>query len=344
MNFKTVWTLIIARNKEFYRDKGSVTWAILFPLLVMVGITFAFKNQDVELFKVGVIGDKSSIDSLAIAHEPWITVVTYGANETDSMKAMEKVRHHQLDLLVQQTDSGFHYWVNPSSHRGDAAEQLLLGNTTVHNTFRKEALEGRPIRYVDWVIPGILGMNLMFGALFGIGYVIVRYRKMEVLKRVQATPVTALEYLTAQVLSRLLIMLAVCVLIFTGCNAVLHFMMLGSYLLLFAIAALGGFAMISLGLVISSRTDNEELAGGLLNLATFPMMLLSEVWFSLDGAPDWMVRLSSWMPLTHMVAAARQVMLEGAGLPEISLHLWYLGCMSVLMLVAASLMFRWTRQ
>jgi len=343
MNLKTVTTLIAARNKEFYRDKGSVTWAILFPLLLMIGITFAFKNQNVELFKIGVLGDKSTITSLDIAHKAWITVVSYPADGTDANKALDKVRHHQLDLLMKQQDDGVHYWINPASNRGEAAEQLLLaGNTAA--TLHKEIVTGRAIRYVDWVIPGILGMNIMFGALFGIGYVIVRYRKMEVLKRVQATPVSALEYLTAQVVSRLLIMLTICALIFAGCNYVLHFVMEGSYLLLFFVAALGGFAMVSLGLVISSRTDNEELAGGLLNIATFPMMLLSEVWFSLDGAPDWMVTLSKFMPLTHMVAAARQVMLEGAGLAEISLHLWFLACMSVVMLAAASVMFRWTKQ
>ena len=81
-----------------------------------------------------------------------------------------------------------------------------------------------------------------------------------------------------------------------------------------------------------------------MELVAFPMMLLSEVWFSLDGAPDWMLRLSKFMPLTHMVSAARQVMLEGATLSEISLHLWFLACMSVIMLVAASMMFRWTKQ
>lgn len=336
MKIKTIITLVIARNKEFYRDKGSVTWAIMFPLLVMVGITFAFKNEDQELFKIGVLGDKSSITELAITHRPWITVVSY----TDADKAMDKVRHHQLDLLLQKDAATIRYWINPESSRGEAAELMLLNEGV---NLHKETVSGRAIRYVDWVIPGILGMNIMFGALFGIGYVIVRYRKMEVLKRIQATPVSALEYLSAQMISRLLIMLLISCVIFAGCNAVLHFIVQGSYLLLFFIAALGGFAMITLGLVMASRTDSEELAGGLLNFATFPMMLLSEVWFSLDGSPTWMQTLSQYMPLTHMVTAARKVMLEGAGLADISLHLSVLGCMSIICLILASFMFRWSK-
>ena len=336
MNIKTIITLIIARNKEFYRDKGSVTWAIMFPLLVMVGITFAFKNEDQELFKIGVLGDKSNIEQLAITYRPWITVVPY----SDAQQAMDKVRHHQLDLLLKQDAATVRYWINPESSRGEAAELMLLNEGV---TLHKETVSGRAIRYVDWVIPGILSMNIMFGALFGIGYVIVRYRKMEVLKRIQATPVSALEYLSAQVISRLLIMLLISCAIFAGCNAVLHFIVQGSYLLLFFIAALGGFAMITLGLVMASRTDSEELAGGLLNFATFPMMLLSEVWFSLDGSPAWMQTLSQYMPLTHMVTAARKVMLEGATLADISLHLLVLGCMSIICLILASFMFRWSK-
>ena len=341
MKLKTIVTLIIARNKEFYRDKGSVTWAIMFPLLVMVGINFAFKNQNQELFKIGVLGDKASIEQLSIAHHPWITVVPYvDDGNVDNSKALFKVRHHQLDLLLKKDGATIQYWINPESSRGEAAE-LMLKNEGLPLT--KEVVTGRAIRYVDWVIPGILSMNIMFGALFGIGYVIVRYRKMEVLKRMQATPVSALEYLTAQVISRLMIMLLISCVIFTGCNYVLHFVVQGSYLLLFFIAALGGFAMITLGLVMSSRTDSEELAGGLLNFATFPMMLLSEVWFSLDGSPQWMQTVSHYMPLTHMVSAAREVMLEGATFSDISLHLSVLGSMSVICLVLASFMFRWSK-
>ena len=344
-SLKIVYALVIARNKEFYRDKGSVTWAILFPLLLITGITFAFRNENQELFKIGVVNSSSQLPALFVTRQPWITVVHYDNNAEVLHKARERIRHHQLDLLLQAEGERVHYWINPASHRGAALQQLLEPDIRQlpPDTFIPEQISGKAIRYVDWVIPGVLGMNIMFGALFGIGYVIVRYRKMEVLKRIQATPVTALQYLSAQVISRLLVMMLISTLIFAGCHAVLHFTVEGSYLLLFAIALLGGFSMICLGLVMASRTDSEELAGGLLNFATFPMMLLSEVWFSLDGAPAWMQQLSQYMPLTHLVSAARKVMLEGAGLAEISLHLSILGCMSIVCLILASFLFRWSK-
>lgn len=344
-HLKIIYRLSIARNKEFYRDKGSITWAILFPVLLMTGITFAFRNEDQELFKIGVLGESAQLQSQSIMNQPWITIVHYADDEAGRDKAFERIRHHELDLLLKGSDSKLSYWANPQSSRGAAVEQLLLGqnNSPNNSSMVKQTIDGRAIRYVDWVIPGVLGMNIMFGALFGIGYVIVRYRKMEVLKRIQATPVNAFEYLSAQVISRLLVMMIISSIIFAACNWTLDFVVEGSYGLLFFIALLGGFAMTSLGLVMSSRTDSEELAGGLLNFATFPMMLLSEVWFSLDGSPAWMQSLSQAMPLTHMVSAARKVMLEGATLTEIGLHLSVLGCMSIACLILAASLFRWSK-
>jgi ABC-type multidrug transport system permease subunit len=119
---------------------------------------------------------------------------------------------------------------------------------------------------------------------------------------------------------------------------------LGSYTLLLFIALSGGFSMIALGLIVASRTESEELAGGLMNLATYPMLLLSEVWFSLDGAPEWMRNLASLLPLTHMLSAARAVMLEGAGWSDVATHLWVMCLMSLVFLVIAASLFRWGKR
>ena len=343
MNLKVIFSLFVARNREFYRDRGSMIWAFIFPLLVITVVTFAFQNTSQEIFKVGFIGDKKIIETTQLAKHEWITFLEYN----DSKKALQRIRHHQLDLLILLPETKnekniIQYWVNSESSKSEAIELLLL-QETFSQSLKKESVSGDAIRYVDWVIPGVLGMNIMFGALFGIGYVIVRYRKMEVLKRLQATPVTPFEFLSAQVASRLLMIVTVSCIMYSGCNYFLEFLMLGSYGLLLITAILGALSMIALGLVIASRTDSEELAGGLLNFATFPMLLFSEVWFSLDGAPQWMVQLANIMPLTHLVGAARKIMLEGASFSEVSNHLWTLGIMSIVFLLLASILFRWNK-
>jgi ABC-type multidrug transport system permease subunit len=205
----------------------------------------------------------------------------------------------------------------------------------------KATVTGRQIRYVDWALPGILGMNMMFSCLFGVGYVLVRYRKNSVLKRLQATPLTALEFISAQVLSRLGIVLFIASSIYVGCDFLFDFVMLGSYFDLIVVTVLGAMAMISLGLLIASRSRSEELTGGLLNMASWPMMILSGVWFSLEGAPKAVQWLADLLPLTHLVAAARAIMTDGATLSQLWYPMTVMTGMIVGFLSLAAMLFRW---
>jgi ABC-type multidrug transport system permease subunit len=194
---------------------------------------------------------------------------------------------------------------------------------------------------VDWLIPGVLGMNIMFSALFGVGYVIVRYRKNGVLKRLRATPLSAFEFISAQIASRLLMIVAVTVLVYVGTDLVVDFRMVGSYWLLFLILLLGALSMISVGLLIAARITSEEAANGLLNLMSWPMMLLSGVWFSLEGSHPLVQNLSLILPLTHMVEAARVVMIEGAGLTDVASQLFILSLFTLCFVFIGSKTFRW---
>ena len=329
--------LFVARNKEYYRDRAALAWAFMFPVMVIVACALAFSNPDTSVFTVGLYGKgENPPDAEKFLAQPYIKSV----HIDDIQRGLERTRHHQLDLLLS-TEEGKHYWINSASSRGQAVESLFSNAVA---GFSRETISGREIRYVDWVIPGVLGMNLMFGALFGVGYVIVRYRHNGVLKRLQATPLTAVQFLSAQLSSRLLIVVAVNVVIFCGCLLFLDLIVLGSYWNLLLITVLGGMSMIALGLLIACRTANEELAGGLLNVATWPMMLMSNVWFALDDAPTWMQKAADFMPLTHLVKANRAVMIEGATLAEVSDHLLWLAGTTVACLLVASALFRWHKR
>jgi ABC-type multidrug transport system permease subunit len=187
-------------------------------------------------------------------------------------------------------------------------------------------------------------MNMMFSCLFGVGYVIVRYRKNAVLKRLKATPLTALEFVSAQLLSRMFIVIFTISVVYIGCDFFFDFYMLGSYFDLFVVALLGAFSLITLGLLVACRSKSEELVGGLLNLSSWPMMLLSGVWFSLEGAPKLLQQLAELLPLTHLVAGARKIITEGASLSDISYHLGMLTFMSLLFLTLGSYFFNWNTE
>ena len=334
MFIKRFLALLSARNKEFIRDRSSLSWNILMPVLIVAGFAFAFSGEFVEKYKVGIVKTahtSSSID--AFLHTRYIEFIPV----SDIDQAKVKVERHQLDMLVDAEQG--HYWINEESPNGYLVEKIMLA--TAGTGLQKETLSGKPIRYVDWVIPGILSMNMMFSALFGVGYVIVRYRKNGMLKRLKATPVTAFEYLSAQVVSRLILIMAITVFIFYGTNYFIGYAMFGSHLSLFLVFALGAISMISLGLVIAARLTSEETAGGLLNLVSWPMMFLSGVWFSLEGTNPIMQKIAQIFPLTHVTAAARAIMIDGAGLVEVSNHLIILIAQSLLFLLIGALAFKW---
>lgn len=261
-----------------------------------------------------------------------------GVRQIDARHDRDKSDDNAI-IAAPTSTNGLTYWINPGARRGEALEALLTANPDFALT--RVAVSGQRVRYVDWVVPGILGMNLMFSGLFGVGYIIVRYRKNGVLKRLSATPVRPVEFLTAQLLSRFAIMLIVAISVYTAANLTLDLLMLGSYWTLALIAVCGNLALISLALVITARIRSDELAGGLLNLVSLPMLLLSEVWFSLDAVPRWMQQLSQMLPLTHLVQAARKVMVEGASLGEVSHHLFILLGIALVCTLAAARIFRW---
>jgi len=129
--------------------------------------------------------------------------------------------------------------------------------------------------------------------------------------------------------------------VYAGCNLFLEFNMQGSYWTLLLVATLGAMCMISIGLLIAAHTASEELAGGLLNLVTWPMMLLSGAWFSLEGAQLWVQKLALLFPLTHMISAARAIMNEGATLAQVMPQVWVLGLMSAVFIAVGAYVFRW---
>lgn len=334
--------LLSVRNKEFLRDRGSLAWSLLFPFLIIIGFSFAFSGQNQDLFKVAV--QKAVVQNQmqpALGAEFLATKYVQFVEVDEVQPALDKLKRHQFDMVLSLQENP-RYWVNESSPKGYLLEKILLGNQTEPGrSIAREQVTGREIRYVDWLLAGLLSMNVMFGSLFGVGYVVVRYRKAGVLRRIKTTPVTAFEFLSAQVVSRLLLMMVMSTIVLIGCRALVGVQMIGSYVDLFVVMLLGALCMISLALVVAARISSEELAGGLLNLLTWPMMLFSGVWFSLEGTNPILQSIANIFPLTHLVDASRAVMTEGATLVDVSGHLTLLAALSVVFMAMSSMMFRW---
>jgi ABC-2 type transport system permease protein len=295
------------------------------------------------LFTVGTIGSADDLArggadaalAIPLLDLQQAEVVTY--DPVDREAVLERVRRHQLDMLVD-----FERGVFVLNSESNAAPVLrLLMSAGSESVLREESVSGAPIRYVDWLIPGVIGMNMMFSCLFGVGFVIVRYRKNGVLKRLKATPVSALTFVTAQAFSRFVIVIITSVVVFLGTNLIFSFVMNGSYLTLLVLTMAAILCMIAIGLVFAARLRSEELANGLMNLVTLPMLVLSGVFFSLEGSPEILQRISRFLPLTHFTEGARAVMVDGAGIVGVLPNIAVLLAIATGATLLSAALFRW---
>jgi hypothetical protein len=158
--FKRIYAIFVSRNREFVRDRSSLAWNLLLPVGLVLGLSFAFDGQRDE-YTVGVLQAEAEIDptSHPFLETRYIGFVPY---DDDIDEALRKVERHQLDLLI---DPGppVRYWINPTAPKGYFIEfALLQASAPMPNSVIKEQIEGDPVRYADWILPGILGMNMMF--------------------------------------------------------------------------------------------------------------------------------------------------------------------------------------
>ena len=336
-----------ARNREFFRDRAAFGWNFLFPFLIIAGFGVIFGGKDIVEYKVGVFpyaSEEISPQDLEINERFKKTRYLVFIGFPSLEKGLEKLLHHKIDILVQLDSSANAYWTSQSSPKGYLMERIYTASLSPSDPLdlaEKKAIQGREIQYIDWLFPGILAMNMMFSALWGVGYIIVRYRKNGVLKRLKATPLSALEYLTAQLLSRIFLLMFTLVIVWVGCDLIFSFQVKGSYLDLAIVFLLGGLSLTALGLLVAARGTSEEFASGVLNFITWPMMFLSEVWFSLEGAPQWVKAFAQVLPLTHMLTAIRKIMNDGAGLLDVYGECAVLVSMSLVFLAVGAKLFSW---
>ena len=348
-----IYAIFIARNREFYRDSAGLIWNLIMPVMMILAFAFIFDGQQQPLFKVGVIGAPAPDSPLAsFLAKPQINVIAVLDERAAIDAAIQKVERHQLDLLLDAQPPP-RYWLNPQATQAPILEELLLAqyqttslptanpNSPITALPQRQLADGLALSYADWALPGVLAMNVMFSSLWGVGWVVVRYRKNGVLRRLKATPLRPMEFLIAQVLSRLIVVLGASTLVYAGAYLLLDPPMRGSYLALIALYAAGALCMISLGLTVAARLRTEELADGLLNLLSWPMLLLSGVWFSMEGTSAAAQAMSHLIPLTYLVDGARAVMIDGAGLVQVLPQIGLLLGIGVALMGLAARLFRW---
>ncbi|MGD9051034.1 MAG: ABC transporter permease, partial [Desulfobacterales bacterium] len=213
MRFKRLWAILKARNLEFFRDKSAFGWNFIFPFLLVAGFGIIFGGKTYTEYKIGVFpagSERVSVEALDIPQRFKEMNHLKFIGFPDAAQGLKKLKHHRIDFLIKTGQAPHQYWVSDSSPKGYVVEQMFKASlipSEIEPNAEKKEIKGSAIRYIDWLFPGILAMNMMFSALWGVGYVVVRYRKNGVLKRLKVTPLTAFEYITAQAISRIFLLM-----------------------------------------------------------------------------------------------------------------------------------------
>jgi ABC-type multidrug transport system permease subunit len=334
--------LMLARLREFYREPEALFWAFVFPVVMSLALAVAFPSGANRPVVVGVPpGQEAASIRRALEVSPQITLKHVPAG--DEVRAL---REGEVHVVVWPTEPPT-YKFDPDRTESQMA-RLVVNDLLARAAGRvepwqpnQEPLTIAGSRYVDWVIPGIVGLNIMFTGVWGIGFPIVQTRMRKLLKRMVASPMRKREFLLAQVLARMLF-LGPEVVVPLGFGALALGMPInGNPIEIAIVAIVGALAFGGLGLLIASRAKTFEAISGLANITTMPMLIASGVFFSSTNFPEVIQPFVQVLPLTAFNDAFRAVVLEGEPLPAVVGDLLLLGGWAVVSFVIALRLFRW---
>ncbi len=349
-NKRRSWTetslvqLTLVRFREFAREPEAVFWTFIFPVLLAAGLGIAFRNQPATALKVGVIAGRAGTESAARALRAGGRLLPQLVAEREAGRAL---RTGRVVLVVIPGDAGAVYRYDETNPDGrtarlladDALQRAAGRSDPVPSSEQKVREPGS--RYIDFVIPGLLAMNLMGSGIWGIGFPIVDARRKKLLKRLIAAPMSRAEYLLSFLLARLVFLFGEVVAVLGFGLWVFGVPLRGSLAVLALICLVGSLGFSALGVLIASRARTIEGVSGLANFAMLPMWILSGIFFSADRFPDVVQPFIRALPLTLVVDALRANMLEGAGLAEVEMKV---GAMAIWMAATFLLglkIFRW---
>jgi len=344
--YSPLFELTSARMKEFLREPEAVFWVFAFPLLLAIALGFAFRAKGPDQIPVGVVSAGEADPAAARAMEALSHAQGLMPRKYPAAEGREALRTGRISLLVEAGPPAvFHFdETRPDSRiarlEAEDALQRAAGRRDVMQV-RAEKITEKGSRYIDFLIPGLLGLNLMGTGIWSIAFSVTTARSRRVLKRLVATPMRRGQYLMAQILGRLVFLIPE-VVILVGIGWLLFDVgVRGSILLLLALCLLGAMTFCGMGLLIASRVTTVEGASGLANLVLLPMWLLSGVFFSSERFPDAAQPVIRALPLTALNEALRGVMTEGRGLAGILPQVAILAAWGIVSFAVALKVFRW---
>jgi ABC-type multidrug transport system permease subunit len=340
--------LTLARIREFLREPEAVFWVFIFPVLLAFALGIAFRNTAPEKSRIAIenIGPQSAELAATLADSSQVNAVVLSPEE-----AAKELRTGKVDLVVRVQQGagapGFDYRFDPT--RPESRVARLAADDALQRAFgRKEAapvveekVTEPGARYIDFLIPGLVGLNLMGSGMWGLGFTVVQARTRKLLKRLAATPMRRSHFLLSFMLSRLIFLVGEVAAVIIFARLVFGVSITGSILDLTIIALVGSMTFAGLGLLVAARPKTIEGVSGLMNLAMLPMWLLSGTFFSAARFPDFAQPFIKALPLTALNNSLRAVMNEGMPLASTWREIAVLVAWGLVSFVVALKIFRW---
>jgi ABC-2 type transport system permease protein len=340
--------LLMARMLELKREPEVVFWVFVFPLLLAVGLGIAFRNKPGDASSVAIVeGAEAQQAQSLLDRSP--QHASFKTKLLSDQSARQGFRLGKYDLVIEPNENGgLQYLYDPArpesvlaKQQVDDALQAAAGRKNVIATSVVTSSEPGS-RYIDFLIPGLLGMNLMNSGMWGIGFALVDMRQRKLLKRFVGTPMRRGDFLLALMSSRLVLMIIEIGLLLTLGVLVFHMKVLGSIFAILLVGAIGAIAFGAIGLLTASRAQKIESVSGLMNLVMMPMWIFSGVFFSYERFPAVIQPLIKVLPLTALNDALRASILEGTPLFRQWPRLLILIVWGSISFLLALRWFRWT--
>ncbi len=338
--------LVKARLREFYREPGIVFWVFGFPLLMAVGLGAAFRSKEVPIPVIAVVVDSEDAQAKSLT-AALLESSQVKARLLSPVEASDQLARTNVDLVVRIQKDGVEFRFDPKKETGpvarmvtDAVLQKSQGRTDPLHTSDKKVTE-KGSRYIDFLIPGLIAMNLMGSSMWGVGFNLVVARKRKLLRRYAVTPMRRSHFLFSYFVSRAMFLILELGLLVTFGSLMFGTNVQGDFLSLFLTAVIGAAAFAGISLTIGARLDNTETANGWMNFVQLPMYVLSGTFFSYERFPEWMHTLCELLPLTALTNALRAIYNQGAGILSLGPELLVLLVWGGLGFLVALRSFRW---
>ncbi len=347
---KSFLAMLIANIKMSLRNRQAMFWNLAFPALFIVLFGSIFNSDNMSTFNIGVVDVDSPMQAAVVdALGTSDAFVIHEGTEADEMDALEN--DDRVLVLSFPENEGEPIRMYSADRPGDVTSGIAISATRSVIAEVLGGSSGVPIEdvkidtlnasYMDWFMPGIIGMSLMNTGIIGISTAFVTFREKGILRRIKVTPFPLWKFLLARVLGAMIVGLVSTFVLIGLAMLLFDATVRGNWLLILAMIILVSTSMLSIGAAVAAIARNVESAAGMANLITFPMMFLSGVFFPISSMPDWMRPIMAVMPLRYGVDALRQPMLYGRGLDAIWLQILVPLAISVAAIAISVRFFKW---